>query len=343
MLKVLRTTVLLVFFVFTGCDGESSSSSPNVSTASKEPTVTVFLYNAQDVYLAGMLESLKAELAGKYTVIVEDGRNDQITQNEQLDTILAQGVDAVLYNPVEPQASSLALDLAQKANVPIIFFNREPNLDVLKTYSKAAFVGTAVFDAGKLQGEIIRDIWREHPEFDRNGDGKFQFVMFQGEPDNPEAIARTEYSIKSARELGVQMEQVGQTNISNWDRKTAHEAMKLVLAASFQEVELVVANNDTMALGAIDALQEIGYNQKHSDKTKFIPVVGVDAIADAVDAIRSGIMSATVKQDGDAMAKAIAELTINACEKRDFLEGTEYSWDDSGVAVRIPYSKFKLE
>lgn len=338
MYKILLFMVIILLLL-SGCDNAPTQTADPKST---EPTIAILLYRADDVYISLVTEYLEKGLSEEFKVLIKDGQGDQSTQNEQFRSMLQQGVDVILLNPVEPQSSSRLVNQAKKADVPIFFFNREPDLDTLKSYSKVAFVGTTVKAAGILQGDIISEIWKQNPEFDRNSDGKFQFIMFQGEPDNPEALARTEYSIKQARELGVKMQQVGQTHVCNWSQELAYKSMKLALANGIQNIELIVANNDTMALGAIEALQELGFNLENNSKDKIIPVVGVDAIPAAVDAIERGVMSATVKQDGEAMANALVALTINAYEKRDFLEGTDYLWDDSGVAMRIPYSKFDL-
>lgn len=339
MARFLRRAAILLLLSVGACNSDSSDA-PVKSSKKAQPVAGIFLYNAQDVYLGEVLKKLEAGLSGKFKVIIEDGKGDQLAQNDQLSSLLAQGVDVVIFNPVEPQAASSVIGMAKKYDVPIIFFNREPNLDVMKEYSKAAFVGTLVSDAGCLQGEIIHELWLKHPEFDRDGDGKLQFIMFQGEPDNPEAMARTEYSVKFARKLGVPLEQVDH-QLCGWERKVAFQAMRLSLAVDVPKIELVIANNDAMALGAIDALQQKGYNLEGGSRENFIPVVGVDAVPEAIEAIRKGVMSATVKQDSDEMARAIIALAINAGNGRNFLEGTPYSWDDSGVAVRIPYSKFR--
>lgn len=337
--RILKSVAILLLLFVGACNGNSSDT-PAGAPEKAEPVVGVFLYNAQDVYVGEVLKKLKAGFPKSFKIVVEDGQGDQLTQSDQLSSLLAHGVDVIVFNPVEPQVASSVIAMAKKADVPIIFFNREPNLDVMKEYPKAAFVGTLVSHAGRLQGEIIHELWLEHPEFDRNGDGKLQYIMFQGEPDNPEAMARTEQSVKIARELGVPLEQVDH-QLCGWERKAAVQAMQLSLAVDAPVVELVISNNDAMALGAIDALQQKGYNLEGGSREKFIPVVGVDAVPEAVEAIRKGIMSATIKQDGDEMARVIIALAVNAYEGRELLEGTQYSWDASGVAVRIPYSKFK--
>ena len=104
--------------------------------------------------------------------------------------------DVLCVNMVDAKAASGVVEKASAAGIPTIFFNREPDTEVIKSYDKARFIGTNAIDAGKMQGDIIKDLWDAHPEYDLNGDGKVQYVMFQGEPDNPEAIARTQYSVE---------------------------------------------------------------------------------------------------------------------------------------------------
>jgi methyl-galactoside transport system substrate-binding protein len=212
-------------------------------------------------------------------------------------------------------------------------------VNVLKGYSKACFIGTNAADAGKMQGDIIKNIWTSHPEYDLNKDGKFQYVMFQGEPDNPEAIARTEWSVKQAAANGVNMEQIGSTFVCNWDETLAQQAMEEALSTNGGKIELVIANNDGMAMGVIAALAGAGYNLEGG--SKFIPVVGVDATAQAVAAIDKGVMSATVKQDGEAMGQTVAAVMLNAIAGKPLLDGLSYKFDDSGIAVRIPYAPYE--
>ena len=256
--------------------------------------------------------------------------------------MISKGVDVLCVNMVDAKAASGVVEKASAAGIPTIFFNREPETEVIKSYDKACFIGTNAIDAGKMQGDIIKDLWDAHPEYDLNGDGKVQYVMFQGEPDNPEAIARTQYSVEQATANGLTMEQVGETQVCNWDTETAQKAMEAMLAANEGKIELVIANNDGMAIGCVAALSNIGYNTGAED-APFIPVIGVDATDAAKDAIAKGQMSATVLQDGDAMGKAIAAAALNVANGAEFLDGTEYTYDDTGIAVRIPYAPYTGE
>ncbi|MDR1536320.1 MAG: galactose ABC transporter substrate-binding protein, partial [Planctomycetota bacterium] len=305
------------------------------SALAGQPRIGVLIYKYDDTYISTVRNALSKALDGKAAVIMQDGKGDQATQNDQLDVMIARQVDGILVNMVDAQAASGVLAKIKAAGIPVVFFNREPNLGIVKTYDKACFVGTNAADAGKMQGDIIKNLWLNHPEYDLNKDGKFQYVMFQGEPDNPEAIARTEWSVKQAVANGIDLEQIGQTFVCNWDTALAQQAMESALAANAGKIELVIANNDSMAMGAIAALSNIGFNLEGAGG-KYVPVIGVDATDQAVDAINRGIMSATVKQDGEAMGNAIATIILNMVAGKDNLNGTNYSYDDTGIAVRIP-------
>ncbi|GHV57662.1 galactose ABC transporter substrate-binding protein [Deltaproteobacteria bacterium] len=308
------------------------------AAASAAPKLGILIYRYEDAYVSTVRDALRKALDGKAEFTMQDGQGNQDTQNAQVDALIEQQVDGLIVNMVDTQAAGLVLDKAMAANIPVVFFNREPDLELLTEYDKAVFIGTNAADAGKMQGDIIKKIWADHPEYDLDKDGKFQYVMFKGDPDNPEAIARSEWSVKQAELNGVKMDQLGQTYVCNWDTALAQEAMAAALAAHEGRIELAIANNDAMAMGAIAALTKSGYNI--AGGKKYIPVIGVDATDQAVDAINKGHMSGTVKQDGKAMAEAVAAVSLNLIAGQAPLDGTSHKFDESGLAVRIPYSPY---
>jgi methyl-galactoside transport system substrate-binding protein len=312
---------------------------PLSPVSAAQPNIGVLIYRYDDTYISTVRNALSAALSGKASVTMQDGKGDQATQNDQLDVMIERKMDGLIVNMVDAQAAAGVVAKIRAAGIPVVFFNREPDLNVLKSYEKACFVGTNAADAGKMQGDIIKALWTGHPEYDLNKDGKFQYVLFKGEPDNPEAIARSEWSVRQAVAGGVTLEQIGQTFVCNWDTALAQQAMESALAANEGKIELVIANNDSMAMGAIAALSSVGSNLEGGDR--HIPVIGVDATDQAVDAINRGIMTATVKQDGEAMGQAVSAIILNMIAGKPLLEGTALQFDDSGVAVRIPYSPYR--
>lgn len=335
--KLFSMLLCSIILLFSGCSGGGADE--NGATLTGAPKIGVCIYKYDDTYISTVRQTLEKEAKGKAELFLNDGKNDQGTQNDQVDLLIQKGVDALLVNIVDVGAAGTIISKAKSAGIPLIFFNREPSKEVLKTYDKARFIGTNAKDAGIIQGEIIAKTWKEG-NYDTNGDGVMQYVMFKGEPDNPEAVARTEYSIKTAEENGVKCEQL-ELQVCNWDTELANRAMEAWLSKYGDKIEFVVANNDGMAQGAIAALQAIGYNK--GGNSKFIPVVGVDATDAAKELIAKKYMTGTVLQDGEEMGKLLFGAAMNAAQGKEYLEGTGYQYDDSLVAVRIPYKPYSGE
>jgi methyl-galactoside transport system substrate-binding protein len=325
--------------------GAASEASPQATpeassdTAGKLPVIGVLIYKYDDTYISTVRAAITAAANGKAEIIMQDGKGDQATQNDQLDVLIEKKVDVLVVNMVDAKAAQGVVDKAKAAGIPVVFFNREPDTAVVKSYDKAIFVGTNAADAGIMQGEIMKNLWGDGSTYDLNKDGICQYVMFQGEPDNPEAIARTEYSIKKAEELGLKCEAIAPISVCNWDSAQAQTAMEAMLSSLEGKIEFVVCNNDGMAQGAVAALIAAGYNTGEPG-AKMIPVIGVDATDAAKDLIAKGQMSATVKQDGEAMGNAVVSVALNAASGKEMLDGTSYKFDDTGVAIRIPYAPY---
>ena len=344
---------ILLSFSMVGC---GSNKSEEANSTNKEGSVEdnkknekvvkvgVLLYKFDDTYISTVRQSLEkigAENKDKVEFNFFDGRGDQAIQNDIIDTLLQKNVDVLFVNLVDTGAGQTVVDKIKEADKPVVFFNREPSPDVIKSYDKAVFVGTNAKEAGILQGKILSDIWqKDKASIDTNGDGKMQYVMLQGEPDNPEAVARTEYSVSTIKDNNIEVEELAK-QVCNWDQALAQNATEAWVSKFGDGIEVVIANNDGMAQGAITALQAQGFN--NGGDTKTIPVVGVDATAAAQDLIERGYMTGSVLQDADGMAMALYKAGMNLAEGKSPIENTNYSFDDTGVAIRIPYKEYIKE
>lgn len=313
--------------------------------AKEEINLGVLIYKFDDTYISTVraaIEKYAEEADVKINLDMQDAQGDQAKQNDQMDILVEKDLDAVLINCVDTGSAQGLADKAKDAGIPAIFFNREPAKEIMES-CEGLFVGTTASEAGVMQGDLLADMWEAHPEYDLNGDGVCQYLVFKGEPGNPEAEARTSYSVSQAEERGMKMENVqGEPVVANWATDQAQNSMEAILAAHEGEIEAVFCNNDDMALGVISALNAVGYNTD-AEAENWIPVIGVDATDAGVEAINSGKMAATVKQDGDAMGKALIAVAINAANGKDFVEGTDYEIAEDGVSVRIPYSRVEAE
>ena len=202
---------------------------------------------------------------------------------------------------------------------------------------------------------MIGNYVAEHfANLDLNGDGKISYVMFKGQEGNMEAIARTKYGVLDANAV---LTKAGKSELvfydsansnnylvdqnGQWSSAAATDYMSTILAqyseANNNMVELVIANNDEMALGAISALQAAGYNKEGG---KVIPVFGVDATDAAKEAIKSGSMIGTIKQDADGMAKVITTITQNFLNSKSVFEGVNADDVVGTWRVNIPYAAY---
>lgn len=309
-------------------DDAAKPEEPKEAAKSK---IGVTIYKFDDNFMSFVRRAIEKSAEGKADLVLNDSQNNQSTQNEQVDMMISKGVKALAINLVDPQAATTIVSKAKAANLPVIFFNKEPNVDVLKGYDKAWYVGTASEEAGILQGKMIADAWKANPAMDKNKDGKIQYVLLKGEPGHPDAEARTKFAVDEVKKAGIGVEQL-ELQTGMWDTVKAKELMDAWLAKHADKIEFVIANNDAMALGAVQSLKSNGY----FTASKMMPVVGVDAIPDALEQIKAGTMLGTVLNDAKNQGAATAELAINAAAGKDPIAGTSWKLDDK-KSVRVPY------
>jgi len=326
-------------------------------------------YTFGDVYLTSVRTALDAAFDAKgITVTDKDSNAVQTTQTDDINTAVLIGTDALVINLVESGSIAVAqslLDVAKNANLPAVFFNRAVSQDdseakaMFDGYEKSAFIGTNFEEAGMMQGTMIGNYVLEHyDEMDLNGDGVISYVMFKGDDANQEAIARTKYGVENADAVltaagkpQLKFYDDGNANKylvdlnGTWSNTASYEYMGTILSqyneANGNMIELVIANNDDMAIGAINYLKTVGYNDGTG---KTIPVFGVDAVDAAKEAINKGEMTGTIKQDAEGMADAVATITANLIAGKDKFEGLNENYRViDGWFVQIPYAAYTGE
>lgn len=295
------------------------------------PTIGFTIYKYDDNFMSFVRRAIETGAEGKAELIMNDSQNSQGTQNEQVDMMISKGVQALAINLVDPQAASTIISKAEEADLPVVFFNKEPSAEDMMSYDKAWYVGTTSSESGIIQGQMMSDMWDANPEWDRNGDGVVQYVLLKGEPGHPDAEARTEYAVSTLVDNGKEVEQL-ELQTGMWDSVKGKELMDAWLSKHGDAIELVICNNDAMALGAVQSLQSNGY----FEGDKYMPVFGVDAIPDALEQIKAGTIAGTVLNDAKNQGQATLDLALNVANGRDVLEGTEWELDDM-KAVRVPY------
>ena len=330
--------------------------------AAEGGSVAVFYYTYGDTYISSVRSALDAAFdaaGGAYQDY--DSNNSQTTQTEQIDTAIAQGAKVLVVNQVDTGSDDTTKNIIEKAtaaNVPVIFFNRSVSEEVVTTYDNAVFVGTDYEMAGHMQGEMIGNyVLENYDTIDLNGDGVISYVMFKGQEGNAEADARTQYGVEDADAIltaaGKEALSFYDSANSNkylvdqggaWSAAAATDYLQTALSqyseANNNMIELVIANNDEMAIGSVTALQNAGYNKEGAT---VIPVFGVDATDAAKDAIAAGSMIGTIKQDAEGMANTIAQIAQNFQGGADKFADVEADNVVGTWRVNIPYATYTGE
>ncbi|MBQ7214423.1 MAG: substrate-binding domain-containing protein, partial [Synergistaceae bacterium] len=183
--------------------------------------------------------------------------------------------------------------------------------------------------------------FKKNPKADKNGDGKIQYIMIRGEQGHQDATLRTEYSLKAIKDAGFEVVELG-NDTANWDKVQATDKMKgFISAVGVDNIEAVLANNDDMALGAIEALKAEGYNM--GDASKYVPVVGVDATAPALEAMSKGEMLGTVLNDADNQGIAAVKAAVVAADDKPVTEETIGYKITDGKYIWIPYQPVTVD
>lgn len=345
-------------------DTAEAEAETEAEPAAVEGDVSVFYYTYGDTYISSVRSALDASLEAAGIPYQDyDSNNSQTTQTEQVTTAIAKGTSLLVVNLVDSGSDDAAKNIIEQAsaqNIPVIFFNRSVSEEVVSGYDKCVFVGTDYEMAGHMQGEMIGEyLMANFDAVDLNGDGQISYVMFKGQEGNAEAIARTQFGVEDADAIltaggkpALSFYDSSNENLylvdqdGAWSAAAANNYMQTILSqyseANGNMVELVIANNDEMAIGSVTALQNAGYNLEDGSAT-VIPVFGVDATDAAKEAIGKGTMTGTIKQDADGMANTIAQISSN------FLGGADTFTDvapENVVGtwrVNIPYATYTGE
>ena len=279
------------------CGGGDKSG--DASKTEEGGTIGVCIYKFDDAFMTTYRNALQEILEDKgYKVTVVDGNNDQAKQNEQINTFITQGVDALIINPVMTSAAATIVDTVKAADIPTVLINREPTADDMAAYNKLVYVGCDAAQSGTFQGQLILDTENKG---DINGDGVVSYIMIQGDPENIDAQLRTEYSVKALTDAGMKVEQLNLTR-GDWDREKGQTICANDLAQFGDQIEVVFCNNDDMAIGALQAIQSAGRTVNED-----IYLVGVDALDAALNEVQAGNMTGTVLNDAVGQASGAVE------------------------------------
>jgi methyl-galactoside transport system substrate-binding protein len=244
-------------------DAASSAATATASADLADKKVGICIYQFADNFmtlfrteLQSYLESLRFKAEN---IEIVDGANDQATQTNQIQNFITEGVDCLIINPVNSSSAATITDMVTAANIPLVYVNREPDADEEARWEdgnlNVTYVGCDARQSGTFQGEIIADLGLDAIDFNKNG--KIDYVMIKGDPENVDAQYRTEYSIKALEDAGLEVNLLDE-EVGNWDQAQAQTLVANALAQYSNDVEVVFCNNDAMALGALQSIQSAG-------------------------------------------------------------------------------------
>ena len=274
------------------------------------------LYRFDDTFISNVRQEIE-EYAKEYekehdikiNLEVVDARDNQNTQNHQVERFVSLDYDVLLINVVDRFAASNMIETAVGAKIPIVFFNRKPVDDDLNRADNIYYVGAGPKAAGIEQAKIIINAYNENPHsIDIDGDGVINYVLLEGEPSHQDSLLRTEWVIKTLQENNIPINKLNGA-IGNWERAQGSALMEEWLN-NYDNIDLVISNNDDMGLGAIDAIER-------NNNIKGIKVVGIDGTKEALEAINEGKLLGTIESDKKEYAKAVVEIAMHSIGKSD--------------------------
>jgi methyl-galactoside transport system substrate-binding protein len=297
----------------------------------------IFIYDQNDTFIS----SFKSELDKDLSLIdcasdIYYASRSQTTQNEQVtQAIESEDYDVLALNLVDRLAGGAIMDKAAIYSLPIVFFNREPLSDELLDHENVYYVGGDPKNEGKLQAELAENLFGSpssmESKYDKNGDGKIQLVILKGEQGHQDSEERTKNSVGKLRDDGYDIDVLA-TYYCDRQKDKGYEAFKeLDSEKKIDNIELVLSNNDDMALGAIEYLLDEGiFLFQASDVSEQpFPIIGVDATKVGEEAILNNYLYGTVKNNGEEQARAVKRLIEFILKGWSIDSGFSYTFTDS--------------
>jgi len=290
----LISSALAIIFLFVGCNQTSSTSKEATNADGKKLVIGATMLSMQHEFVVNVHDEMvkKAEQDG-IELITVDAERSALKQVEQVESFIAQNVDAIILNPAEVEACSPAVAKALAAGIPIINVNSETST------KPSAFVGSDDVEAGRIAMQFLAD---------KLG-GKGNVVMIEGYMGQTGQLKRAQGALDVLKKYPNMKLLAQQT--AQWDRAKGMSLMENWIQSYGNQINGVFAHNDEMALGAVKALTDAGLKDK-------VVVVGIDAITDGLQALKKGTLDATVFQNAQQQGAQAVEIAVKAAKKQPY-------------------------
>lgn len=312
----------MVLGTMTGC-GSSAGKTEETAAASKEATTDTkdeevritLIMSSRDQFLSSLeAAAIEAAKANGITLVTQDAQNDAAKQISFIEAAVNAGDAAVIVNPVDSDAAQSLVEAAQ--GTPLVFVNRVPtDLGVLAA-ENVGFCGSDEDTSGYFQGEYLAEY------FKAQGKTEISYLMLQGIQGHVSTSKRSAGVLKALEDNGMTIKEATAPLCAEYDRAEALEKVGSALSGGI-EFDCIIANNDEMALGAVEACENAGLEID-------FPIVGIDCTDVGAAAIKDGTMAMTVFQNPEGQGEGALLACLNIINGNPMNQGTDFELDDKG-------------
>ena len=303
-------------------DSGSASTGEAAAPAAGGEKITLIM-SQRDEFLSS-LEAGAKKAAGELGVnlVTQDANQDESKQIQYVQAAAADGQKAVIVNPINPSACQSIIDAA--GDMKVVFVNRVPD-DTSILNENAVYVGSDEHTSGKFQGDFLAKYFNE------KGQKDIKYILLRGIEGQTSTTLRSESVLQALADNGINATETYAKSCL-YDRTEALNQMGNILADASKEFDCIICNNDSMALGAIEACTQAG-------RTIDFPIVGIDATADGRQAIKDGTLAMSVFQDPNGQGGGAVAAALNLINGAALNEGTNFDVDETGFILWVPFEE----
>ena len=254
-------------------------------------------------------------------LVTQDAQSDTSKLLQFVETARNDGQKAVIVNMVDPAAYEQVIEAA--GDMKVVFVNRPPVETDGVLNENVVYVGSDEMQSGKYQGDFLSE------KFKAEGKTDIKYILLNGTIGNVSTTQRTESCLKAFEDNGINATEATAPLAADFDRATAQDMITPLLTTI--EYDCIIANNDAMALGAIEALTQQGIDPST------VPVVGIDATVDGRQAVKDGTLAMTVFQDAKGQGYGALMAASNLVNGAALNDGTDYELDETGYIMWVPF------
>lgn len=289
----------------------AKAETPDKGTSGEKKKLTLVM-SQRDEWL-GTLEAAATKAAEEngYSLNALDSQSDVNKQIQFVETARNNGEKAIIVNLVDP---NIAGDIIEAAgDMKVVFVNRPP-ADVSLLNENVVYVGSNEMTSGKFQGEWLAQ------HFKAQGKTDVKYIMLNGILGQVSTTNRTKSVLQALKDNGINATEASAPLACDYDRAKTMNQIGPLLSSGI-EYDCIISNNDAMALGAIEAME-----QQNIDPST-VPIVGIDATADACAAVKAGKLAMSVFQDPKGQGTGAITAAFNLIGSQPLNEGLDYQLD----------------